>query len=164
MTIAENNYYIIGIRRSENDKNFDKESPTVKEAIVELVNERMNNIYDIINNNKDTFIQENGELDEKLNELNTTLPIPENAKFNFINNNRPEANINPSPDSPVEYIPLNSKLVSHICPILNYYAIRAYLSDAIVEQVKQLPNIISCEKSIKMERPRKLVKPNTKSF
>jgi len=162
MAIATNNNYILGIRRSENDKTFDDESITVQQAIIELVNERMNDIYNIIIENQSTYVLENGAIDKKLNELNSTLPLSENTKFQFINVNRPNATFNPSPDSPIEYIPLKSNLVSYVSPVLNYYTIKAYLSDEIVEKVEQLPNVISCKKSAKLGRPeRPVIRPST---
>lgn len=164
--LAENNYYIIGIKRSDNDENYDKASKEVQKAVNILVNERMNDIYDIIGNNKDTYILENGKMDEVLNELNNVELRRRNndynnitTKYSFINKNRrnkrkqnktKNQNYKPSLNSTVdsiEYIPIESVMVSHICPITNYYAITAYLSDEIVEEVRQLPNIIFCEKS-----------------
>jgi len=47
----------------------------------------------------------------------------------------------------IEYIPIESSLVIHICPVLNYYVVIAYLSDDVVDEIRKLPNVISCTKS-----------------
>eukprot|EP00833_Pecoramyces_ruminatium_P011607 jgi/Orpsp1_1/1185639/evm.model.c7180000094689.1 len=155
---SSNDYYIISIQRNKNDTNYDNADNTVQYKIDELVNDRMNDIYDIIIKNKETYILENNELDEKLDELNSTIINSRyNKKFLFINKNRPKTNFNQilkTNNNNNNYIPIESKLLSHICPILNYYAIRAYLSDDIIEEVRQLPNIIHCEKSVKLKRPK----------
>ena len=51
----------------------------------------MNNIYNIIENNKESYTSENGELDEKLNELDNNLLKKRNSQFQkyyFINRNK----------------------------------------------------------------------------
>eukprot|EP00833_Pecoramyces_ruminatium_P018640 jgi/Orpsp1_1/1192672/evm.model.d7180000095114.1 len=135
---SSNDYYIISIQRNKNDTNYDNADNTVQYKIDELVNDRMNDIYDIIIKNKETYILENNELDEKLDELNSTIINSRyNKKFLFINKNRPKTNFNQilkTNNNNNNYIPIESKLLSHICPILNYYAIRAYLSDDIIEE------------------------------
>jgi len=167
---AENNYYIISIRRSENDKEYDNESEEIQNAIDNLVNDRMNDIYEIIIDNTDTYILENGEKDEKLNELEIISlkkrnNINKNKKFRFINKNRPKSNnykrsynstefeiengISNNDDE--EYISMESVLINQICPVGNYYAINVYLSDDIIEEVMKLPNVIDCEKSVEMK-------------
>ncbi|ORX80246.1 subtilisin-like protein [Anaeromyces robustus] len=166
--LAENAFYIISIKRIENVKNFDDESEDNQIKILELVNDRMNNIYDIIENNIDSYRLENDEIDERLNEI--TLNSLKKRQFNkpikyiFENNNRPDYDLlkiinnnqkrsidsNVS-DSNVEYFAIDSKLINHICPILNYYTIRAYLSDSIVEEVSNLENIEGCVKASKIE-------------
>ena len=178
---AENNYYIVSIRRSENDKEYDKESEEIQNAIDNLVNDRMNDIYEIIIDNADTYILENGEKDEKLNELeNISLKkrnnINKNINYIFNNTNRPKSNnyklnfnsksnnykrnFNStefeienglSNNDDEEYIYIDSNLINHICPVANYYAINVYLSDDIVEEVMKLPNVIDCEKSVEMK-------------
>ncbi|ORX78349.1 subtilisin-like protein [Anaeromyces robustus] len=160
-TLAENSFYICSIRKSENDKVYDDESVKVQNEINELVNDRMNDIYNLIEDNKGTFILENGKLDEKLNEiesLNLRKRNDENKKLYFINPNRVDSNdINiykrsfNSTDSDVEYIPVELNILHHISPILNYYTILVYLSDELVDQVQALPNVISCEKSFKIQ-------------
>jgi len=109
---TENAYYIVSIRRNETDKSYDNETGRVQAAIDELVNERMNDIYNIIRNNQDTYILEDGIIDEKLDEFET-IPVlvkkrddiieesndetkiesdneePEKLVFNFVNKNRP---------------------------------------------------------------------------
>eukprot|EP00833_Pecoramyces_ruminatium_P017858 jgi/Orpsp1_1/1191890/evm.model.d7180000089183.1 len=151
-SFAENDFYIIGIKRDDNDDDYDNSSKQVRESIDKLVNDRMNDIYDIIENNKDTFILDNGEIDEKLNELeNSKLKkrdVKKTIRYNFINKNR---RINTrfykrSLNSTIDYIPKESDIVAHICPVKNYYTIKAYLSDSIIEDVIKLPNVVSCEK------------------
>jgi len=154
-TLAENNYYIISIRRSKKDEEYDEASQKIQNAIDELVNDRMNDIYNIIDENKETFVLENGKQDEKLKELeiNKLKLEKRNLKnrtiFRYANKNRPQFhrnNIKRSVDDKEIEIEIESDLVRPICPILNYYAVKAYLSDEIVEKVKQLPNVIGCEK------------------
>jgi len=152
----ENEFYIVGIKRDDNDDNYDKASQRVQNAINELVNDRMNDIYDIIEENKDTFILENGEMDEKLEELEDVKIRKRSnvngkkVKYRFINVNAPEYNrpFNKRDlESDVEYIPIESRIVAHICPIKNYYAVKAYLSPKIVPEIEKLENIIYVEKS-----------------
>jgi len=78
--LAENNYYIVSILRNKNDKEYDNESNQVKKDIDKLVNDRMNDIYDIILENKDTYILENDTTDEKLIELTTNHYFPTKKK------------------------------------------------------------------------------------
>ncbi|ORX80248.1 subtilisin-like protein [Anaeromyces robustus] len=168
--LAENAFYIISIKRNDKDRDFDDESDTVQTEIVELVNDRMNDIYEIIEDNMDSYRLENGKMDEKLNEITSNslkkrqFDNDKFVKFNFINNNRPNLNIkfnannkrslNSTDDSTVEYIPIDSDLVSHICPILNYYTIKAYLTDDVIKKVLNLENVISCEKAFKISNPK----------
>lgn len=176
--LAENNFYIISIRRSKNDKNYDDADEEVQEAIDELTNDRMNDIFEIISDNTETYRLPNGKMDEKLNELSKTTKLLRkrsednllnNKKFKlqFINRYRPQhlrngkTSKNSSSRSKsksvkeekvnenIEYIPIESNLVDFICPILNTYAILAYLSDDLIDEVKKLDNIVSIEKSIK---------------
>jgi len=170
VTFAKNNYYIIGIRRDVNDKNYDDESTQIQQAINELVNERMNDIYNIIENNRDTYILENGEMDEKLDELDSiglikrSNPFKDDhevdnsntMKFIFIDNKR---NLHQQYKRSDNLIPFKSYLVDHICPIQNYYTVRAYLSEAIVPKVEVLPNVIFCGESVKSKPQYILNKP-----
>jgi len=152
--LAKNDFYIISIQNNENDKNYDEAPMLVQNAMDELINERMNDIYNMIIDNKDTYILDNGEIDEKLNEISGNMIKKRNSNkvlFKFINKNRPKNIDKRSFDTDIEYIPIESKIVYHICPILNYYAIRAYLSEAIVEKVKNLPYVISCRKDTKLK-------------
>lgn len=70
---SENAYYIIGIQRKQSDKPFDKESEDVQNQIEALANDRMNDIYDTIQENKETYTLENGEMDQKLEELDSPI-------------------------------------------------------------------------------------------
>ncbi|ORX79667.1 hypothetical protein BCR32DRAFT_328040 [Anaeromyces robustus] len=158
---SENAHYIVSILRKESDITFDDESQEVQLQIEKLVNDRMNDIYDVIEDNKESYTLENGEQDQKLEELETNplrkrgdkptqyLFINPRKKNNHLKRSIELSNSNyfNSTDSNIEYIPIKSKLVNHICPIKNYYAINVYLSDETAEIVCHLPNVINCEKS-----------------
>eukprot|EP00833_Pecoramyces_ruminatium_P009305 jgi/Orpsp1_1/1183337/evm.model.c7180000084756.1 len=175
---TENAYYIVSIRRNETDKSYDDETACVQTAIDELVNTRMNDIYNIIKDNKESYKLKNGKLDEKLNEItkmqsllkkrSNTKTSEESEKsddevdisesdekpvFKFINKNRPSRNVQSSSVND-EYISIESNLVSHICPISNYYAIKVYLSEDIIEKIEKLDNVIDCQKSLKFDKPK----------
>jgi len=152
-TLAKNSYYIISIRRNKNDKDYDEASRKVQNALDELVNDRMNDIYEIISDNEDTFILKNGKQDEKLKELesnNLKKRHEGNTKWRFKNINRPQTSNKKSKRSSNE-VEIESQLVSYVCPVKNYYTIIAYLSDKIVDEIKKLPNVISCQKSQKLK-------------
>ncbi|KAG4107796.1 subtilisin-like protein [Neocallimastix lanati (nom. inval.)] len=169
MTLAENAYYIVGIKRNDEDNDYDKESIQVQQAIDELVNERMNDIYTIINDNRDTYLLENGEMDEFVNELESTDLIKRHVSndhghkmFLFINHKRSlNYSLNKRSD---EMIPFKSNVVSHICPIRNYYTVSAYLSNTIVDKVSQLPNVIFVKKSENTEPHYRLDIPFKQSY
>jgi len=150
---ASNNNYIISIRRSKEDADYDEVSKKIRYEIDELVNDRMNDIYDIISNNENTYVLEDGKIDEKLNELSSSKlkkRNERNSKFRFISGNGPQKSFSSnkrSLDPENEEIEIESELVTHICPTLNYYIVSAYLSDEIVEKVKKLPNVINIQKS-----------------
>jgi len=161
LTLAENNYYIISIRRSKKDKDYDEAGKKVQNEIDELVNDRMNDIYDIISENEETFILDNGKQDKKLEELESTKLKKRSGnikKFRFVNKNRPQvSNVNENfkrssnlIEENEEEVEIESQLVSHVCPVLNYYTVVAYLSDEIVNEIKKLPNVINCHKSQKL--------------
>jgi len=175
--LAGNHNYIISIERNEKDANYDEASQRIQEAIDELVNDRMNDIYNIISDHEETYVSENGQQDKKLKELEEIKlrkrhnseeeekekeeeshhslgsgnPLP--RKFRFINRNRPRNGTLVTKRSEEalnegeEEITLESELVSHISPVLNYYTVVAYLSDDIVDEVKKLPNVIAVERS-----------------
>ncbi|ORX70397.1 hypothetical protein BCR32DRAFT_330131 [Anaeromyces robustus] len=141
-TVAKSNGYIIGIRRNKNDGNFERAPQSLQKAIVKLVNERMNDIYDIIQSNREAY----SDNDRNLNELDDLLVTWRNTyekRFQFINYNRPESNLPLNED----LVPFESNLVKFIAPITNYYTIWAQLSDKLVDEVKSLPNVISVEKN-----------------
>ncbi|ORX84890.1 hypothetical protein BCR32DRAFT_242231 [Anaeromyces robustus] len=172
---AENSDYIIVILRKETDRNYDKESKTIQKEMDKLVNDRMNDIYEIIIDYKESYTLENGLIDEKLNELNS-LPIKKSnnnnnnnnnnkiKKYLFVNEIRPNYHILQTSKFPhsslitensnnknlesstIEYIPFKSNLVRHLCPISNTIAIVVYLSDVTKEIVCNLKNILYCEK------------------
>jgi len=99
-------------------------------------------------------------MDERLKELNS-LPLlfkrqEEQKKVKLIfkykvrGDSRLEKralNLNNSNNSTIEYIPFESDLIQHVCPIMNYYAVSAYLSDKTAEIVCKMDNVINCEKS-----------------
>ena len=162
--IAENSYYICAVIRKEKDDYYDDATEKVQTKIDKLVNERMNDIYTIIKENKHTYVLDNGKMDKKLNELESTNEKRDlgSKKLLFVNEKRSLNQFRSqslykrsSSNDDDDLIPHNSKLVSHICPIKNYYAIRVYLSDAILEKVESLPNIKYCEKSIELEEDAK---------
>jgi len=159
---AENSYYVCAVLRKEKDDYYDEETEKVQNKIDKLVNERMNDIYTIIKENKHTYTLKNGKMDKKLEELESSSNEKRslgNKKFLFVNEKRStnqfrsqnlyKRSVSSSDDD--DLIPLNSELVGHVCPIKNYYAIRVYLSDAIIEKVESLPNIKYCEKSFELE-------------
>jgi len=159
---AENSYYVCAIIRKEKDDYYDEETEKVQNKIDKLVNDRMNDIYTIIKENKHTYILENGKMDKKLKELESSTSEKRslgNKKFLFVNEKRSTNQFRPqnlykrsiSSSDDDDLIPHSSELVDHICPIKNYYAIRVYLSDAIVEKVESLPNIKYCEKTFELE-------------
>ncbi|ORX83278.1 subtilisin-like protein [Anaeromyces robustus] len=155
---SQNDYYVVAILRKDTDNNYDDESKTIQDKIDQLVNDRMNDIYDVIEDNKDSYILKNGEMDEKLDELDSVQNRKRDnrtRKFLFINRARPnttfhkrslENEVN-SGNSTVEYIPFESDLVSHVCPISNYYAITVYLNKKTLDIVSDLDNILYIEKS-----------------
>jgi len=178
-----NEYYMISIRRDSNDIQYHKANEDFQNEIDEFVNDRMNDIYNIIVEDKDTYLNEEGELDEKMKELTVNSNLIKRTdtessrnkeyKFKFINENKDlrrnkknlnkrkenlnksllnkinKKNIKDHSENNVEYIPYRSDLVKHICPVKNYYVVSAYLSDRIIDKVRQLPNVISIEKSFK---------------
>ncbi|ORX65136.1 subtilisin-like protein [Anaeromyces robustus] len=162
---AENVRYIVAIRRKKSDKVYDHESEEIQEKIDELVNDRMNDIYEIIEDNKDSYILENGKMDKNLDELEELNQLRKRSekqtKLIFHNRNRNRLRNKKESDiikrslewsnSTIEYIPFESDLVYHICPISNYYAINVYLSDETVEKVCNLSNVLYCEKDETIE-------------
>lgn len=120
----------------------------------------MNDIYEIIEDNMDTYHSENGEMNEILKEISLNSlkkrQFDKPIKYNFINKNRPNLNIdthnniNKRSVNSTNSNLVDSNLVSYICPILNYYTIKAFLSDSIVEKISHLSNVVSCEKLLKL--------------
>ncbi|ORX88226.1 subtilisin-like protein [Anaeromyces robustus] len=161
---SKNANYIVAILRNKNDDNYDDANPNIQDKIDELVNDRMNDIYDIINKNKNTYISSDGKQDEKLEELKSN-PLEkrsnhESTKLLFVNkrkrinknsNGLSSEKPNFSKNSTIEYIPFESVLVNHICPVLNYYAINVYLSEETAEIVRKMENVIFCEESKKLK-------------
>jgi len=157
--IAENSYYIVAIQRNEADKNYYNASEQIQNAIDELVNDRMNDMYDIIDENKETFISENGEMDEKLEELKSFELTKRNIhqkkrKLRFINNNdllKNKFNKSYDTNSTDDSIPFESVIVSHLCPIYNYFTVKVYLSEKIVHKIEKLKNVLYVEKVFKTQ-------------
>ncbi|ORX61833.1 hypothetical protein BCR32DRAFT_287991 [Anaeromyces robustus] len=54
-----------------------------------------------------------------------------------------------------DLIPFDSKLVIHVCPVADYYVVIAYIPESLVEEIKSLPNVISCRKSGKLKKAMK---------
>ncbi|ORX78420.1 subtilisin-like protein [Anaeromyces robustus] len=142
---AKNANYLVGIIRKETDKNYDDESLIIQSEIDEFVNDKMNEIYSIIKRYKDSY----GEQDEKLKELNSfslEKRFDKTKKLLFINEIRnstaiPSKFSKRSGNFKIDYIPTKSELVSHICPIKNYYVINAYLSTKTKREVCPFPNL-----------------------
>eukprot|EP00833_Pecoramyces_ruminatium_P001029 jgi/Orpsp1_1/1175061/evm.model.c7180000052500.1 len=153
---TENANFIVAISRKETDKPYDDEDPVIQKETALLVNDRMNEIFDIIEENQDTY-KNNGVMDEKVEKELNSVPMRKRngitRKYFFINDNDPKKSYKRSLDlldlnnSTIEYIPIKSVLVSHICSILNYYAVNAYLSDETAKKVCSLDNVLYCEKS-----------------
>eukprot|EP00833_Pecoramyces_ruminatium_P009711 jgi/Orpsp1_1/1183743/evm.model.c7180000086526.2 len=151
---SENFNYIITIQRKKTDKNYDDKSLEEQVKTDEFVNDKMNDVFDVIIENKDTYGN-----DKKLEELNS---LPKRKRDNnqrnvvlvFKNRTRHNRNLQKrsleltnSGNSTVEYIPYESDLIKHVCPVLNTYAISAYLSDEAAKIVCKMDNIIDCVKS-----------------
>jgi len=169
---AENDFYMITLRRNSSDGEYYKESETFQNQIDELVNDRMNDVYDIITDNKEIYVNEEGKPDKNLEEIERTFKLrkrydneiskPKKYKFKFINeikskkkktnksnkskNRKTKTKIDNN-EKNIEYITYHSNLVKHICPIKNYYIIVAYLSDIIIDKIKLLPNVINIKKT-----------------
>jgi len=162
--IADNNYYMIGIKSNLTDVDYDDASEEIQNRIDELTNDIMNNIYNIIVDNKKTYVLENGKIDKNLNEISEisqlkkrNLDENKKIKIEFINTNafiyknkshklnNSKRSLNTTTtkknEENVEYIQFKSNLVSHLCSVGNYLVIQAYLSDSIVDKVKKLPNV-----------------------
>ncbi|OUM61791.1 carbohydrate-binding module family 18 protein [Piromyces sp. E2] len=123
----------------------------------------MNNIYNLIVENNTTYHDKNGTPDKKLNEIKNPSKLRKRREgetlndkkyiFKFIDNMPRKIPKNNSKlkfkreKEEVEYIPFQSDLVKHICSISNEYVILAYLSDAVVELVRNLPNVTGVSKS-----------------
>eukprot|EP00833_Pecoramyces_ruminatium_P017663 jgi/Orpsp1_1/1191695/evm.model.d7180000087890.1 len=151
---SKNSNFIITIQRKKSDKNYDDKSLEEQLKTDEFVNDKMNDVYDVIIENKDTYGN-----DKKLEELNS---LPKRKRDNnqrnvvlvFKNRTRPNKNlqkrsleITNSGNVTVEYIPYESDLIKHVCPVLNTYAISAYLSEEVAKIVCKMDNIIDCVKS-----------------
>ncbi|KAG4084374.1 hypothetical protein H8356DRAFT_1436230 [Neocallimastix lanati (nom. inval.)] len=140
-----NDYYIISILRKKSDINYNDVSHKIQNIINKLVNDKMNNIYDIIDDDKYIIVFENGRLYKKLEELEA------NSLRKFINKNRPQKLLKRSTTSTIDYIPIESNLVNHICPVLNYYTVKVYLLKEVVKKVKKLKIFIRVMKSLKLK-------------
>ncbi|KAL6592480.1 hypothetical protein U3516DRAFT_788912 [Neocallimastix sp. 'constans'] len=145
MFMLYNDYYIISILRKKSDINYNDVSHKIQNIINKLVNDKMNNIYDIIDDDKYIIVFENGRLYKKLEELEA------NSLRKFINKNRPQKLLKRSTTSTIDYIPIESNLVNHICPVLNYYTVKVYLLKEVVKKVKKLKIFIRVMKSLKLK-------------
>ncbi|ORX81449.1 subtilisin-like protein [Anaeromyces robustus] len=165
--LAENEYYLVSIKGKAIE--YDKASKNDKKEINELVNDRMNDIYDVIIDNQDAY-GKNDEKIEEINEISKLRKRGEKIKFKFINHNRKEKeldnditdNTDDNNDKSLksrsieeDLIPFDSKLVIHVCPVADYYVVIAYIPESLVEEIKSLPNVISCRKSGKLKKAMK---------
>lgn len=127
----------------------DSES-TDKQALLELVNDRMNEIYDIIYKNREIYRDYcNNDIDEELD-----TAYPEGTKFLFVDELKQGTNT-----SYDDFIPLKSSLIKvgdyltreedgcSATASSGCHTIYAYLTENMVEGVKKLPNIVKMEKS-----------------
>jgi len=155
---AENDYYIVSIRKDDTDIKYDISSKEIQESIDNFVNDVLNVIYNIAKKNKNTYLLENGELDEKIKEFDLVEiekrnePITEkNRNIKFLSNReRMKRKMNKRSDNPNEEDNLfDSEIVIPLCPVSNYYAAGVYLSDKIIDKVKNVPGVINVEKSAK---------------
>jgi len=149
--LAKNEYYLISIKGDSNEE-YDKASKKIQRKIDSLVNDRMNDIYDVIAENREAYKD-----DKKIEEVAVTSQLRKRSdkqtKIQFINKNRPQKtgmSLNAADD--VELIPFESKLVVHIAPVSNYYVVIAYLPESLVKEVKKMPNVISVNKSHKLKK------------
>ncbi|KAG4092904.1 subtilisin-like protein [Neocallimastix lanati (nom. inval.)] len=119
----------------------------------------MNDIYDVIEKKKESYILENSELDKKLDELESLPKEKRNEqrkKFLFLNkqNNRfykRSLELNKSDNSTSsDYIPFESNLVMHITDVLNYKLVSAYLSEETAKIVCNMKNVLYCKKNEKL--------------
>jgi len=67
-------------------------------------------------------------------------------------------------NSNVEYILFESNLVSHVCPISDYYIINVYLSDKTAGILKKFNNVVICEKASRLRLFDIDEKPQTKKY
>ncbi|ORX86667.1 subtilisin-like protein [Anaeromyces robustus] len=161
--LAKNEYYLISIKGKSIE--YDKASKKDKNEINELVNDRMNDIYDVIIDNQGAY-GKNEEKIEEINEISKLRKRGEKTKLKFINHNRKEQefdnditdNTNDNNDKLLksrgmeeDLIPFDSELVIHVCPVADYYVVIAYIPESLVEEIKSLPNVISCRKSGKLK-------------
>ncbi|ORX75191.1 subtilisin-like protein [Anaeromyces robustus] len=161
---AENDYYIVAILRNSTDGYYDDESISYQKTLDKFINDKMNDIYTIIDNNKESYILKNGMLDKKLDELdNINLKKRHNninQKILFINERRSNYHLMDHPSSNskkkvkkslnIDYIPFESNIVRHLCPINNYIAIVVYLSEKTKEKICNLDYVLYCEKDYEL--------------
>ncbi|ORX79051.1 subtilisin-like protein [Anaeromyces robustus] len=167
--LADNDHYIITLKTKINLKDYDDDQ-NVKDAVDVFVNDKLNDMYDIIEENKDTYTLENGQMDERLEELDSVVMNKRHhrsTKLLFVNQVNPQnitaiqnlQNLQKRSDNSTEilddkieeYIPVESKLVSPICPLDSGYAVVIYASDEVIKKVKKLSDIKRCNKSLPTE-------------
>jgi len=159
---AENDYYIVAIGKKGNDTIYNDKTPELQLKFDIFVNDKMNDIYEVIEKHKNSYILQNGKMDEKLEELNNSVQLRKRSnkrkhKFLFTNKIRKnnhkklKKHFSELKDTEIEYIQYSSKLVNHICPIKNYYAIRVLLSKETKEIICTPEYALYCEKDKKEE-------------
>jgi len=79
---SENAYYLVGIK-SNYKINYDEADEKIKNKIDKLVNDKMNDIYEVIEEHKDSYVL-NGEIDKKLEELNSSTLKKRSNQKNFV--------------------------------------------------------------------------------
>eukprot|EP00833_Pecoramyces_ruminatium_P007544 jgi/Orpsp1_1/1181576/evm.model.c7180000077768.1 len=172
--LGKNDYYLVSIKGKTNVE-YDKATKEVQKKIDVVVNDSMNDIYDVISDNTDAY----GKKDKKIEEITEASKLrkrKQHSKLQFINRNRPQdlpkevleqiakeeenakeeqanedSKLNKREDE-IELIPFESKLVIHVCPVADYYVIIAYLPETLVKEIESLPNIISVNKAGKLKK------------
>jgi len=170
---SENSYYVVSLSTNGSGIPYDEETEENQQLIDISLNDNMNDIYNIIEDNQDTYTLKNGKQDAKLEEFDS-VPLRKRddsdikKKLWFKNKRKSDGHskrsldvLNATTNMDVEYILFESILVNYVCPIKDYYAIIVYLSDETAKIVCHLSYVLYCEKSeiIKIEEPENPEKP-----
>ncbi|ORX81447.1 hypothetical protein BCR32DRAFT_279747 [Anaeromyces robustus] len=95
---------------------------------------------------------------EEINEISKLRKRGVKIKFKFINHNKKEKKLDnditdntddnnnkllKSRGIEEDLSLFDSKLVIHVCSVIDYYVVIAYIPESLVEEIKSLPNVIS---------------------